>query len=188
MNSNAFKAQDIGLRTQKKLLSKMAGNKTVVKTFIDDTTASILDNLYKLVKLHYPNKKDSEKIIKHIIKIIIKIGILYKNNQFNNEELKLIEQFKQKFLAVQMTVISFHEVDFSYDRTYLIEILKETYVLLVKCVNNHLTEKTMNKIANVFNFFTNEQLLDSVFQSSHSSEYRHVLKSLVDDLNKTIDF
>lgn len=51
MTDNAFKARDIGLRAQKKILSRMA-NKTVAKTFIDGTTASLLDNIYRLAKLH----------------------------------------------------------------------------------------------------------------------------------------
>lgn len=49
MTDNAFKAKDIGLRAQKKLLSRMA-SKNVAKVFIDGTTASLLDNVYRLVK------------------------------------------------------------------------------------------------------------------------------------------
>lgn len=51
MTDNAFKARDIGLRAQKKILSRMA-TKSIVKTFIDGTTASLLDNVYRLAKLH----------------------------------------------------------------------------------------------------------------------------------------
>lgn len=51
MTDNAFKARDIGLRAQKKILSRMA-TKSVAKTFIDGTTASLLDNIYRLAKLH----------------------------------------------------------------------------------------------------------------------------------------
>lgn len=51
MTENAFKASDIGLRAQKKILSRMS-NKNVVKVFIDDNSASLLDNLYKLAKIH----------------------------------------------------------------------------------------------------------------------------------------
>lgn len=49
MTESAFKARDIGLRAQKKILSRMAG-KNVARAFIDDTTASLLDNLYRLAK------------------------------------------------------------------------------------------------------------------------------------------
>lgn len=49
MTDNAFKAQDIGLRAQKKILSRMA-TKSVAKVFIDGTTSSLLDNVYRLLK------------------------------------------------------------------------------------------------------------------------------------------
>jgi hypothetical protein len=49
--SDGFKSQDIGLRAQKKILSRMA-SKNTAKMFIDDTTASLLDNLYKLAKAY----------------------------------------------------------------------------------------------------------------------------------------
>jgi hypothetical protein len=49
--SEGFKARDIGLRAQKKILSRMA-SKNVAKVFIDDTTASLLDNVYKLAKAY----------------------------------------------------------------------------------------------------------------------------------------
>lgn len=51
MSENGFRARDIGLRAQKKILSRMS-NKTVAKTFIDGTTASLLDNIYRLAKIH----------------------------------------------------------------------------------------------------------------------------------------
>lgn len=51
MTENAFRARDIGLRAQKKILSRMA-TKTIAKTFIDGTTAALLDNIYRLAKLH----------------------------------------------------------------------------------------------------------------------------------------
>ena len=51
VTDNAFKAKDIGLRAQKKILSRMA-SKNVAKVFIDGTTANLLDNVYKLAKQH----------------------------------------------------------------------------------------------------------------------------------------
>ena len=49
MASENFKAKDIGLKAQKKILSHMS-NKTAVKMFIDDRSAAILDNTYRLFK------------------------------------------------------------------------------------------------------------------------------------------
>lgn len=43
------------------------------------------------------NKKEAERLVKNIIKIVIKIGILHRNNQFNADELKIAERFRSKF-------------------------------------------------------------------------------------------
>lgn len=57
MTESAFKARDIGLRAQKKILSRMAG-KNIAKVFIDDITASLLDNLYRLAKQYVSFRYD----------------------------------------------------------------------------------------------------------------------------------
>lgn len=54
--SEGFKARDIGLRAQKKILGRMAANKNTRKMFIDDNTASLLDNLYRMIRLYVSSK------------------------------------------------------------------------------------------------------------------------------------
>lgn len=70
------------------------------------------------------NKKEAEKLVKNIIKIIIKLAVLYRNNQFTNEEMKSAERFKFKFHSIAMAVISFYEVTTIYN-----------YVIIVNPVN-----------------------------------------------------
>ncbi|KAJ3665523.1 hypothetical protein Zmor_001015 [Zophobas morio] len=184
MSESAFRARDIGLRAQKKILSRMAG-KNVARAFIDDTTASLLDNLYRLAKQYSDNKKEAEKLIKNIIKVVIKLGVLHRNGQFSAEELKQAERFKTKFRMAGMAIISFYEVDFSYDRNYLTAALGESHKCLQFIVSKHLTEKSLSRIDSVFNFFSNEQFLDDIFQVN--SPYKETLGRIVADLNKAIE-
>ncbi|KAF6208284.1 hypothetical protein GE061_016738 [Apolygus lucorum] len=182
--SEGFKSRDIGLRAQKKILSRMA-NKNVAKMFIDDTTASLLDNLFRMAKQFTDNKKESEKLIKNIIKVVIKIGVLYRNEQFSAEEIRLAEKFKNKFHSAAMAVISFHEVEFSYDRAYLHKAMQDSHELLRQVVARHLTEKSLQRIDSVFNFFGNPQFLDAVFRPE--SPYKELLERLVSDISKAMD-
>lgn len=184
MTDNAFRARDIGLRAQKKILSRMA-TKTVAKTFIDGTTASLLDNIYRLAKLHTGNKKDAERLVKNIIKIVIKIGILHRNNQFNADELRVIERFRCKFQNTQMAVISFHEVDFSFDLPYLQKSLDESQATLKTIVERHLTDKSLSRIDEVFTFFNDSKLLETCFRAD--SPYQEVVAAIVKDLNSAMD-
>lgn len=43
------------------------------------------------------SKKEAERLVKNIIKIVIKIGILHRNNQFNADEAAIAERFRVKF-------------------------------------------------------------------------------------------
>ena len=45
-----FDSKSLGLRTQKKLLGKMSSKK-IAKVFIDDQSANVLDQLYKVANL-----------------------------------------------------------------------------------------------------------------------------------------
>lgn len=63
-----FKALDIGMRMQRKLLGKMS-NKGMAKMFIDDISANLLDNIYKFAKMNTDTKKEAEKVMKNIIKV-----------------------------------------------------------------------------------------------------------------------
>lgn len=131
------------------------------------------------------NKKEAEKLIKNIIKIVIKLGLLQRNGLFSSEEVKLLERFKSKFRTSAMAMISFYEVDFSYDRNYLTSALNECHKCLQLIVAKHLTDKSLSRVDSVFNFFANEQFLDAIFAAQ--SDHRDILAKIVADLNKSID-
>lgn len=182
--AEGFDAKSIGLRAQKKLLGKMASKK-IAKIFIDDTTARILDNLYKIAKEYSGNKKVAEKLMKNLIKIVIKVGILYRNEQFTSEELALAERFKKKFQTVTMTVISFYEVDFSFDKNFLSKGLLECSAMLKQLVEHHLTEKSLARIDSIFQFYGDATFLENVFRPG--GHYRDILSRIVQDLHRLMD-
>lgn len=60
--------------------------------------------------------------MKNIIKIVTKIGLLARNEQFSQDELVIASDFQNKFHKAAKTVISFFEVDFSYDQKFLTQV------------------------------------------------------------------
>jgi hypothetical protein len=184
-NTSPFlNSQSLALRIQKKIASKMS-NKAFAKIFIDDTTGRILDNLFKLVKEYSRSKKQAETIINSVIKIIIKIGLLYKNEQLNSDELRQCDAFRQTFHLFVKAALSFYEVDYTFDNKFLHNSLKNCQSLIQNIVKLHLTEKSKQKIENVFNFFSDPHFLESVFASN--SSYSTILKSIVDDTRVLVD-
>lgn len=131
------------------------------------------------------NKKDAERIVKNIIKIVIKIAVLNKNDQFNAEELRLADKFQSKFHNLQMTIISFHEVDFSFDLKFLQNILSDLRQMLQSLVKRHLTDKSHNRIDEVFDFFNEAQFLEAIFRQN--SPYRELMNKIVADINTALE-
>ena len=179
-----FNSKTVAIRAQKKLLGKMA-TKSLAKAFIDDTTGDLLDQLYKLAKTETGNKKEAEKIVKNLIKIVVKMSILFRNNQFDKEEMQMAEKFRRKFKSLAMTFISFYEVDFSFDRNFLTKNLEECRSLLHRLIGKHLTDKSHGRVDLVFNYYANGDLLEKLFQPD--GPYSVYQKNIVDCLNKLME-
>lgn len=132
------------------------------------------------------NKKQSEKIIKTLIKIIIKTTLLVKNHQFSSTELTTCETLKAKFHTLLMSLISFYEVDFSYDAAYLIRQLTTLRSQLAGLLQRHLTSKNLTNLDNLFAFVSQKPFLDAIFDKS-DERFRPAMSRVVADLNILLD-
>ena len=101
---SGFNSKSVALRAQKKILGKMA-SKNMAKAFVDDTTGDLLDQLYRLAKLETGSKKEAEKLVKNLVKIVVKISILFRNDQLSREEIQTAEKFRRNFRSAAMTFI-----------------------------------------------------------------------------------
>jgi len=161
-------------------------SKSVAKVFIDETSGRVLDNLHKLIRSYSGSKKDADKLLKSIIKTIVKLGILYKNDLFTQYELKLIEEFRNRFHSLSKAIVTFYEVDFTFDRLFLTRMCKECQDLTHKIISTHLTQKSHIRIDYVFNSVSNLQFLEYVFNPS-STINRAIIKDIVQDMNSLMD-
>ncbi|KPP74614.1 tumor necrosis factor alpha-induced protein 8-like protein 2-like, partial [Scleropages formosus] len=162
-----FSSKDMAMKAQKKILSHMA-SKSMVQMFIDDTSSEILDELYRVSKEHTGNRSKAQKVVKDLIKIAVKIGVLFRHNQFSAEEMGLAQHFKKKLHMGAMTAISFHEVEFSFDKAVMSNILTEARDMLLKLVEKHLTPKSHGRIQNVFNHYADQDLLEHLYNPEGS--------------------
>ncbi|XP_051580746.1 tumor necrosis factor alpha-induced protein 8-like protein 3 [Myxocyprinus asiaticus] len=180
----SFNSKSLALQAQKKILSKMA-TMAVANLLTDDISSEILDELYKASREYTKSKKEAHKIIKDIIKIALKIGILYRNHQFSSEEMETVERFKKKMNQAAMTVVSFYEVEYTFDRGILSELLMECRDLLHELVEHHLTTRSHGRIDHVFNHFADVDFLTELY--GPSEEYRLNLRKICDGVNKLLD-
>ena len=178
-----FNSKQLGLRIQKKVIGKFA-NKTTAKAFIDDNLSTLLDTLHTILAKEMDSKK-ADKVIKNIIKVTVKIGLLHKNNQFNQEEIAIGMKFRTKLRQAALTVISFHEVDFTYDRTFIIKVINDCGEMLHQLVERHLTSKSHQRITNVIQSFGNPAILDKVFLSD--GPYHQYLEGISQGFHTVVD-
>ncbi|KPP64317.1 tumor necrosis factor alpha-induced protein 8-like protein 3-like [Scleropages formosus] len=179
----SFNSRSLALQAQKKILSKVA-TMAVANLLTDDTSSQILDELYKATREYTRSKKEAHKIIKDVIKIALKVGILYRNHQFSPEELETVDRFKKKMNQAAMTAVSFHEVDYTFDRVILSEVLLECRDLLHELVERHLTARSHGRIDRVFNHFADVEFLSVLYGSA---EYRLYLEKICEGINKLLD-
>lgn len=180
----SFSSKDMAMKAQKKILSSMA-SKSMVQMFIDDTSSEILDELYRVSKEHSGNKAEAQKVVKNLIKVAVKIGVLYRHNRFSAEELGLAQDFKKKLHQGAMTTISFHEVDFTFDKAVMVDILTDCRDTLLKLVEKHLTPKSLGRIKHVFNHYADPDLLTHLYD--HEGPLRPHLTKICTGLNKLVE-
>lgn len=62
-------------------------------------------------------------------------------------------------------MISYHDVAFTFDQAYLSNILLECKDLLQKMIARHLTDKSKNRVDNVYNFYGDGERLNKVYNN-----------------------
>lgn len=110
---------------------------------------------------------------------------MQRNQLLDSSDDAKINEIRTSLRAAAMAVVSFHELDFSFDRGYLMRSLERCRTAILMLIKPYLTDKSQERCNQVFDFITNSDFLDSIFQQN--SEHRTTLASLVDDINKALD-
>ena len=108
--------------------------------------------------------------------------------------MRAIHREKQNLMKIQknlrtvaMTLISFYEVDHTYDRNFVIKYLTELESLLKNLITNHLTDKSVGRVEQIFKIVKTPDFLDSVYVPKRNVEMRDIMGKVVIDLNKCIE-
>jgi len=146
----------------------------------------LLDNLYFLLLVFTSNKKESEKTTQNIIKISIKIGLLLRGDKFSPEEREVLVKSQKILHTVAMTLVSFFEVDHTYDRNFLVTNLTELESLLKSLITKHLTENSVSRVEQIFGVMKTPDFLDNIYVPKKNKEMRDQMTLLVGDIHKCL--
>jgi len=182
-----FKASQVAYEVQKSFANKLFSNKAVAKSLIDDTSARLLDNLYLLLKVFTGNKDESKKTVRNIIKISVKIGMLQRGDRFSDDEKNGLIRIQRKLRTVAMTLVSFYQVDHTYDRIYVMQQFQELEELLLNLILPHLTDKSVGRVDQIFTVVKTGEFLDSIYVPKKNPEMREIMGRVVEDVNSCME-
>lgn len=183
MDGGAWCARDISLRAQKKFLSRVGGAASARSLVLDEHAAKLLDQFLTVLRQRL-EKREAEKLVKHVIKCAVKIGVLRRHGQLSAADERALEAFRSKFHTVLMAVVSFCEVDFSYDRDFLQDALRESHQSLKSVVERHLTDKSVSRLAGVFAIASRGTLLDALFSGQVDDDVLKLSRMLRKELDR----
>lgn len=102
--------------------------------------------------------------------MIVKVSVLIMNNQFSTEEKMISSKFQQSIRSTFMTLVSFHEVEYSYDRKFLIDSFEQHRKILKQMIEKHLSDKSNERIDNFMDVFTCPTFFDFFFGTIKSKD------------------
>lgn len=120
-----------------------------------------------------------------MLNVFLQVGLLQRNQQLHASDDAKLAEIRTALRAVAMSVVSFYELEFSFDKLYLIKSLERCRTAIHALIKPHLTDKSQDRCDQVFDFLTHSVFLDSVFRQD--SEHRPILGMLVSDINKALD-
>ncbi|KFD60680.1 hypothetical protein M514_05371, partial [Trichuris suis] len=154
--------RSLSCKMQRKVFSVLAKKKWA-RHFLSDALVQFLDQLYSLLKVQY-SAKDSKKIVNNIIRLFGKVYLLSRGEQLSPDETRALNDVERQLRNFLLTMISFHDLDYTYDPTFLSDKLDCICTGLTKVVDHHLTEKSKARILMVGRSLRNKEFLDSMYK------------------------
>jgi len=182
MGDSEFTIKDFAISTQKKFAQKLATNAVIRNSLIDDSITEIFNLINKIIKLYLNDKKKAEKVMKDVIKIIVKLGVLQHNNRLDQ---KMVRDANAHLRHAVLTMISFHEVEFTFERTLAVHKMKTVKDVITSLLKNgQVTEKTHGRLNNVMSVLGESDFLYALY---HEEKFKPLVSELARLLNDAIE-
>lgn len=101
------------------------------------------------------------------------------------DALRLPLSHRKKVHTLAMTAVSFHQIDFTFDRRVMSAILNECRELLHQAIKRHLTAKSHSRVNHVFNHFADCDFLATLY--GPSEVYAAHLQRICNGVNRMLD-
>lgn len=176
--SKSKKSQSTAMRLKKKAGTSVAtssAGKGLIKEFLGKDGVKLID-LVKQVITIYEGKKKATEVENNIIRVAVKVILLWKNKDITNNE---IASTVPMVKAVWSDVIDFCEMSFAYDPPKLKKSGEELIASFSAMLKSCVTESTLERMASTINYITTKELLDTLFVNDAQNELKAELTRIL---------
>ena len=117
----------------------------------------------------------------------MKLGLLLRGEKFSDDEKESLLKIQKNLRTTSMTMISFFEVDHTYDRNFIIKNMADLEMLLKSLISKHLTEKSVGGVEQIFGVLKTPDFLDNIYVPKKNPAMRDIMGKVVNDLNACIE-
>jgi len=149
--------------------------KSLIKEFLGKDGVRLLDIVKKVVTLH-EGKKRAEEVENTIIRVAVKVILLWKNKDITNQDIASIVPGVK---SVWSDVIDFCEMSFAYDPAKIKEHGEGLQVAFSKLLTEFVTEKNLVAMREVMSYLVAKDLLDRLFSDAAQEDMKEELKRIL---------
>jgi len=177
-SASTKKKQSTAMRLKKNVGGNVAtssAGKSLIKEFVGKEGVKILDIVKKVVTLH-ENKKKAEEVENIIIRIAVKVILLWKNKDLTADDIaSTIPGVK----AVWSDVIDFAEMSFAYDPVKIKEHGDNLQKSFTALLSEYITDKNLQALRDAMAYLVHKELLDILFANDAQEDLKKELNKIL---------
>ncbi|EPB66868.1 hypothetical protein ANCCEY_14042 [Ancylostoma ceylanicum] len=124
-------------------------------------------------------------VVKNIIKLAVKMTLLSRNDMLSEADVVRLMKVQKQLHSLTLTIISFVQVRYSFERSHLIDLLKNMQSSLAPLVSLKLSDKSTRRLEHVIIHLTKVEFLDDLFKVD--GPHAEVLAEFVSGLENLVD-
>eukprot|EP01123_Difflugia_compressa_P007122 TRINITY_DN1964_c0_g1_i1.p1 TRINITY_DN1964_c0_g1~~TRINITY_DN1964_c0_g1_i1.p1 ORF type:complete len:302 (+),score=73.63 TRINITY_DN1964_c0_g1_i1:154-1059(+) len=172
------KKQSTAMRVKKNVGGSVAtssAGKGMIKEFLGKDGVKLLDIVKKVVTLQ-DGKKKAEEIENTIIRIAVKVILLWKNKDIATQD---IAGCVPGVKTIWSDAIDFCEMSFAYDPAKIKEHAEKLQIDFTKLLTEFITDKNLANLREVMSYLVTKDVLDRLFVDDTNDEMKKELNRIL---------
>jgi hypothetical protein len=158
----------------------------VARILLPANVTRILANLHNLVQDYTHNERLADQLNASILKILIKLYVLKRNNMFNESDLHFFDELGECLDSMVKIFVKLYVYYTIFNRLFLIRACQKCQKLFHDIIANRQTRQSHERIDFIFNFLSDAQFIKYVFDSNSSMNHG-IVRDIIIDMGLLMD-